>query len=132
MEKLVSEGKLSRTGAKSHNLSNILLNALGSGTEAPNVTIGRYTGLKSGDTFLLCSDGLSHYFTEDELIVTITMNKPHDAAEMLITKTLKRSTSHTSDNCAFAIVKLVVPAPKAQNYTGPEDTPRGIDRTAQR
>lgn len=40
VEKLVSEGKLSGTEAKSHNLSNILLNVLGSSTETPNVTIG--------------------------------------------------------------------------------------------
>lgn len=117
VEKLVSEGKLSRSEAKSHNLSNILLNALGSSTDTPTVSISRYTGLKAGDAFLLCSDGLWHYFTEDELGAAIAMNKPRDAAEMLITKTRKRAEGHAADNCTFAIVKLVALPKEAQNYT---------------
>ncbi|HWW07678.1 PP2C family protein-serine/threonine phosphatase [Collimonas sp.] len=117
VEKLVSEGKLSRSEAKSHNLSNILLNALGSSTDIPTVSINRHTGLKAGDAFLLCSDGLWHYFTEDELGACIAMNKPRDAAEMLINKTRKRAEGHSADNCTFAIVKLVALPKETQNYT---------------
>ena len=51
------------------------------------------------------------------MVAAIAMNKPCDAAEMLITKTRKRSAGYASDNCAFAIVKLVAPAKEAQNYT---------------
>lgn len=117
VEKLVSEGKLSREDAKSHNLSNMLLNALGSSTETPTVTIKQHTGLKAGDSFLLCTDGLWHYFTNGELGAVISMHKPREAAELLINKVRQRANGKNADNCTFAIIKLIALPTPVKNYT---------------
>ena len=116
VETLVADGKLTREQAKDHRLSNILVNVLGSGTQEPYVSLGRHRGLRPGDHFLLCSDGLWHYFSEAELGAAIAMNAPRDAAEMLIRKVRERAAGSAADNCTFAIVKLVPPPQEEKNY----------------
>lgn len=115
VERLVSEGKLTRDEAKNHHLSNILVNVLGSHVNEPYVTIGRYDGLAAGDSFLVCSDGLWHYFSNAELGAAIAMNSPRQASEMLIKKARERACG-AGDNCTLAIVKLVAPPEVAKNY----------------
>lgn len=117
VEQLVSEGTLTREEAKHHRLANILVNALGSGIDEPHVSIGRHRGLRIGDQFLLCSDGLWHYFNESELGAAIAMNTPRDASEMLIRKVRERAVGSVADNCTLAIVKLVAPPAAEKNYT---------------
>ena len=107
VEKLIGEGKLSRDEAQSHPLASVLVNAIGAKVEDPQVSIARYTGLKAGDMFLLCSDGFWPYFTHDEMGAAIAANKPRDASEMLIAKARLRAAGIKADNCTFAIVKLV-------------------------
>jgi len=116
VELLVREGKLSRDEAQNHRLSNVLVNALGSHEYEPQVTLRRYDGLKAGDAFLLCSDGLWHYFSDAELGAAIAMNSPRQASEMLIDKARERA-GGAGDNCTLAIVKLVEPATEAKSYT---------------
>jgi len=106
VEKLVGEGKLAREEASNHRLANLLVNVLGTTTSNLFVTVGRYSGLKPGDAFLLCSDGLWHYFEPGELGAAIAMNTPRGAAEMLVRKTRERSAGTNADNCTLAIVKL--------------------------
>jgi serine/threonine protein phosphatase PrpC len=117
VEKLVKDGKLSREEAQNHPLSNVLVNALGANDNEPTVTIGQYDGLKVGDSFLLCSDGLWHYFSETELGVAIAMNSPRAASEMLINKTRERTPDQSGDNCTLAIVKLVEVPKETKTYT---------------
>lgn len=116
VEKLVQEGKLKREEAKNHRMSNLLVNVLGSTTNDHFVTINRYDGLKAGDAFLLCSDGLWHYFSDSELGAAIAMNSPREASEMLIKKVRERAAGTNADNCTFAIVKLVKPPKETKDY----------------
>ena len=117
VEKLVSEGKLTKDQAKGHRLSNLLVNVLGSTTNELYVTVKRYDGLKAGDAFLLCSDGLWHYFKDAELGAAIAMNSPRLASEMLIKKARERAAGTSADNCTLAIVKLVAPPKETKDYT---------------
>ena len=117
VEQLVADGKLTREQAKNHHLSNVLVNVLGSSTQEPYVTVGRHRGLRAGDHFLLCSDGLWHYFSEPELGAALAMNSPRDASEMLIRKARERAAGSAADNCTFAIVKLAPPPQEEKNYT---------------
>lgn len=104
VEMLVQKGELTREQARNHRLSNLLLNGLG-GERDPYVTIGRHRNLQAGDAFLLCSDGLWHYFNEAEFGPIIAYNKPRQAAEALIKKARERARG-TGDNCSLVIVKL--------------------------
>jgi len=116
VEQLVEEGKILPEEAKTHKLSNILTNVLGSTTTPPYITFGQCDGLKAHDSFLLCSDGLWHYFDDAELSAAVAANSPRQASELLIRKARDRGTPR-GDNCTFAIVKLVVPPAEVKNYT---------------
>ena len=115
VEGLVAEGKITREEAKSHRQSNLLTNVLGSSKNDPFVTIGHAEGLKVGDSFLLCSDGLWHYFTNVELGAIMAMNTPRIASEMFIKKAAERACGY-GDNCTLAIIKLVAPPEEEKNY----------------
>lgn len=107
VEQLILQGKLARHEAKGHKMSNILINVLGSNNGEPYVSFGRHDGLKAGDSFLLCSDGLWHYFSEAELGAAIAMNSPRHTSEMLIRKARERAAGSVADNCTLALIKLV-------------------------
>ena len=115
VEKLVSENKITADEAKTHTLSNILVNVLGSSAAEPFITITEYNELKPNDAFLLCSDGLWHYFTDRELGAVISANTPRVAAEMLINKARERCQGR-GDNCTMAIIKLAKPPKVEKNY----------------
>lgn len=117
VEMLVKEGKLSREDAQHHHLSNVLVSALGSHDNEPQVSLRRYDGLKIGDSFLLCTDGLWHYMSDAELAVAIAMNTPRQASEFLINKARERAVDGTGDNCSLAIVKLVELPQETKDYT---------------
>jgi len=117
VERLIGQGMLSRDDVQRHHLSNVLVNALGMDNEEPELTIKRYDGLKVGDAFLLCTDGLWHYFNDAELGAAIAMNSPRQASEMLINKARERAVGTAADNCTLAIVKLVAPEKETKNYT---------------
>ncbi len=105
VEMLVQKGEITREQARTHKQSNLLVNGLG-GRKNPFVTIGDHRNLQAGDAFLLCSDGLWHYFNNNELGPLIAMNTPREAAEAMIQKARERA-SGNGDNCSLAIVKLV-------------------------
>lgn len=117
VEKLIREGKIKREEAKNHKMAHLLVNVLGSTTSEHFVSINRYDGLKPGDAFLLCTDGLWHYFADAELGAAIAMNSPREASEMLIKKARERAAGSNADNCSLVIVKLTKPPKEAKDYT---------------
>ena len=106
VEHLVSSDRLPLVAARNHRKSKLLLNVLGNGRKDPFVTVGHRAGLAAGDVFLLCSDGLWHFFTDAELGAATARSTPRQAAEMLIDKAAERSQGKWG-NCSMAIVKLV-------------------------
>jgi serine/threonine protein phosphatase PrpC len=109
VEHLISSDRLPPDAAKNHRKSKLLLNALGNGRKDPYVTLGHHAGLTAGDAFLLCSDGLWHFFTDAELGAATWRPTPRQASEMLIDKAGERSQGK-GGNCTMAIVKLTQPA----------------------
>lgn len=107
VEKLIADGKLSPNDAKRHKLGNVLTNVLGSDKKEPVVTLGQCAGLKAGMAFLLCSDGLWNYLEDMEMGAALSMNRPKEAAQLLIRQARARATDRRGDNCSLAIVKLV-------------------------
>jgi serine/threonine protein phosphatase PrpC len=104
VEQLVSEGKLDRRGANSHRLSNLLTHALGTNKQ-PSIDFGSVDTLSVGETFLLCTDGLWHYFTENELAVVLSTYPVRKASERLIQIARDRADGG-GDNCTLAIVRM--------------------------
>ncbi len=116
VEQLVSEGKLDRRGANSHRLSNLLTHALGTNKQ-PSIDFGHCESLSAGDTFLLCSDGLWHYFTDNELAVVLTTYPVRRASERLIQIARERADGG-GDNCTLAIVRMAPVDPRTVGTGG--------------
>jgi serine/threonine protein phosphatase PrpC len=117
VEQLIAEGKIRPEEAASHRLSNLLTSALGT-NKLPEVSLGGTENLAPGQIFLLCSDGLWHYFTEPELGVLLSTAAPRAASERLIQIARERARG-AGDNCSLAIVRLEAPDPP----------PRGVSRS---
>ena len=110
IEHLVRTDKVPAEAAKKHRSSKLLGNVLGNGFKAPFVTLDTHEGLRPGDAFLLCSDGLWQCFADQELAAAVARHTPRQAAERLIGKAAERAQGK-GDNCTMAIIKLVAPAP---------------------
>ena len=116
VEHLVSSEKLPPEAARNHRHSKLLLNLLGNSRKEPYATIGSHENIAAGDAFLLCTDGLWHFFTDAELGAVTAKNTPRQASEMLINKAQERAQAK-GDNCTMAIVKLIKLPKEAPSYT---------------
>jgi len=109
---LVKMGYLTEEQAESHPQKNLLISCLGD-KDAPKIDFGKAVPLVGGDCFLLCSDGLWAYFTDDEIGRVLHEFPVRQAAEILINSARDRAQGR-GDNCTLAIVRLKeIEAPKA-------------------
>jgi serine/threonine protein phosphatase PrpC len=106
IDHLMETDRLPAEAARNHRHSKLLVNVLGNSRKEPFVAIGSHEGLKAGDCFLLCTDGLWHFFTDAELGAVLSKNSPRQASEMLINKAGERAQGK-GGNCTMAIIKLV-------------------------
>jgi serine/threonine protein phosphatase PrpC len=106
LDHLTGSDRLPPEAARKHRHSTLLLNVLGNSHKEPFVTVDSHEGLAAGDSFLLCSDGLWHFFTDAELGAAISKASPRQASEMLINKAGERSQGK-GGNCTMALIKLV-------------------------
>lgn len=101
---LVKRGDITAEQANSHPQSNILMGCLG--TEAdPPVDVHFIPKLRSGDCLMACSDGIWHYFTDEEMGEILANLSARDASESLIEKARVRAQGG-GDNLSVVIVKL--------------------------
>ena len=106
IDHLMQTAKLAAESAQHHRHSKLLVNELGNSRKEPFIASGSHAGLDAGDSFLLCSDGLWHFFTDAELGAAIARNAPRQASELLINKAGERAEGK-GGNCTMAIVRLV-------------------------
>lgn len=108
IDSLVAD-RLPIEAARNHRHSKLLINLLGNSRKEPFVTLVHHAPLQAGDSFLLCSDGLWHFFTDAELGAAVHRTTPRASSQRLIDKAAERSQGK-GGNCSMAIVKLVEPA----------------------
>jgi serine/threonine protein phosphatase PrpC len=101
---LVKMGYLTEAQAETHPQKNLLISCLGD-NDPPKVDFGETVPLAGGDCFLLCSDGLWAYFSDEELGKVLNEFPVRQAAEILINSARDRAKGR-GDNCSLAIVKL--------------------------
>jgi serine/threonine protein phosphatase PrpC len=106
VEQLVVQGRITPEQALVHPNRNILLTSLG-GLETPLIAFGEADSLNAGDTFLLCSDGLWAYFTDQELAWVINgATSAREASELLIGRA-RAMGKGDGDNISLAVLKLI-------------------------
>lgn len=104
VQSLVDKGELTEAQANFHPQSNILMGCLGTEKEPP-MDSHSMAKLQPGDSLLVCSDGLWHYFTDAELGSVLTALSAREASEFLIDKARLRARG-SGDNLSLAIVKV--------------------------
>jgi len=104
VQRMVEEGAISADEADTHPQSHLLTGCLGA-EEDPPLSLHRIEHLAVGDSLLLCSDGLWHYFTPRELGTIVNALKPSDASKMLASKARQRARGG-GDNLSLALVKV--------------------------
>lgn len=101
---MVRQGRISEFQALNHPHRSVLMHCLGADTD-PRVDFGTTAPLKAEDTFLLCSDGLWTYFSDEELGGVLAAYNPRESAEILIQRARDRAAGQ-GDNLSLAIIKL--------------------------
>lgn len=104
VQRLVDEGQLTPQQALTHPQSNLLTGCLGTQREPP-VTQRRLT-LLPGDAVMACSDGVWHYFGDDEMAQIVDALPPREAGERLVAKARERARRGNGDNLSLALVRV--------------------------
>ncbi|MDR0578523.1 MAG: protein phosphatase 2C domain-containing protein [Candidatus Accumulibacter sp.] len=112
VEELVAKGRMSREQALVHPYHNLLTSTLGSG-EPPRIDHGETDDLQGGDAFVLCSDGLWGYFSDEELGAVVATHPARQASDLLIDRARTRARGK-GDNASLIVVKLLASPKKAQ------------------
>jgi PPM family protein phosphatase len=104
VQRMVDEGRLTEEEALTHPQSNLLTGCLGTNQDPP-LSLENLGKLDIGDTLLVCSDGLWHYFSTQELGAIANALAPREASELLIDKARQRARGG-GDNISVAIVRI--------------------------
>lgn len=102
VQELVKSGGITEEEAFTHPQKNVLTRAVGTGLIL-EVDLYRYNVL-SGDLLLLCTDGLTRYLRQEEILKTINLSLDLDAA---VRDLLKKATScGGADNITIILVEF--------------------------
>jgi serine/threonine protein phosphatase PrpC len=104
VQSLVDRGMITEQEAQVHPQSNILMGCLGTETDPP-LTSHFINQLSAGDTLMACSDGVWHYFDNDELGSILSALSAREASQFIIEKARERAHGG-GDNLSLVIVKL--------------------------
>jgi PPM family protein phosphatase len=104
VQALVDRGELDEKLAQTDPRSNVLLSCLGT-DKPPQISLHSIEHLQAGDSLLLCSDGLWHYFREHELAMVVSQVSPREACQFLIEKARTRAAGR-GDNISAIVLKL--------------------------
>jgi len=127
VNELVRSGKLSREEAESHPQRSVITRALGSD---PDVDIDIFTvAARSGDVFLLCSDGLTTMVRDDDILATVERHRSdlEAAARALIDRANRGGGEDNITVVCFTLVDGQEPEPVAPVPRDIEDTLTALD-----
>ena len=104
VQRLVNEGKIDEEQANVHPQSNLLTGCLGADADPPTA-LHHIDLLQAGDSLLVCSDGLWHYFNAREMGLIVNSLPPREAAELLVSRARQRAHAQ-GDNVSLAILRI--------------------------
>ena len=104
VQRLVDEGQLAEEDANDHPQANLLTGCLGTHQDPP-LTHRHIEQLEIGDSVMVCSDGLWHYFTAKVIGAIVHTLGPRGASEMLVNKARQRANGG-GDNLSLALIRV--------------------------
>ena len=109
----VRNGYITEEDAKTHSLKNLITRAVGI---KDAVVIDQFVvRLESGDTMLICSDGLSNMVEDPEIEQILKLDTLHDAAKVLLGRALEKG---GYDNITISLIRVIDPPPKVMPHPG--------------
>jgi len=101
VEDMIERGEITRSEASKHPSRNLITRALGTcDDESPDIF---YIYMQSGDTIILCSDGLTNVVTDDEIKIELKRGVTvRENCEVLVDMALERG---APDNVTVVILK---------------------------
>ena len=106
-QEMVDLGEISSSEAVTHNLRNVLTNALGDTGKAVRPDVYRFR-LRSGDVLLLCSDGLTDMVANEQIAGTLTEGgTSKEVCQRLFTRAMDGG---GKDNITIVIARYEFPA----------------------
>ena len=84
VQQMVDEGMIIESEAREHPRRNTITRALGAGNKNTTPDVSGPLQVKRGDRFVLCTDGLSMYFTDDDIRRIVSRCPPQAACQALI------------------------------------------------
>lgn len=104
VQRMISQGRITPLEAKTHPQRGMLTTSLG-GRDAPHFDIDHIEHPEPGLSFILCSDGLWAYFSDEEMGVICGTQTAKGACQHFIN--LARNRAHGyGDNVSLIVVKL--------------------------
>lgn len=100
---MVRDGLITRAEARAHEDRNVLLKALGTRSEVQPSSWPEPLPLRAGDTFVLCSDGLTDLVDDDEIQTEASGALLDDASRMLVQRARERG---GFDNITVAMLRI--------------------------
>src|SRR5215471_12598238 len=88
VQELISEGRLTAAEARAWPRRNVITRAIGV-SDDPELEIAG-GALEGGDTFVICSDGLTAHIEDGEILALAGENPPQKACDLLVDLTLDR------------------------------------------
>jgi protein phosphatase len=132
IQELIASGKLDPLQAEQHPEANIITRAVGV-SEALELAVERFP-IRDGDTFLLCSDGLSRYVGESDIVAALGAPSCQHACDRLIDAVLE---TPARDNVSVVVARAtnddsqlrtrLNPHPVVEDPTEPDGAPTTLD-----
>lgn len=114
IKELIKTGAVDPSEESSHPISHMLTKSLGP-TANIRIDCTHYQHpAQPGDSYILCSDGLYNYVSEDEILSVALQNSPDDASQILINLANQRG---GADNITLLIVSVGSDQPARLNRT---------------
>jgi serine/threonine protein phosphatase PrpC len=101
VQELISAGRLTAAEARAWPRRNVITRAIGVGDD-PELEI-KGGALEPGDTFVICSDGLTAHVEDEEILALAGENPPQRACDLLVDLTLNRG---AVDNVTVVAVRF--------------------------
>lgn len=129
VQEQVQAGMLTREQAQRHPQRNLITRALGS---QRSVEVDLFRGeVKTGDTILLCTDGLSGALSEEQMVHLLRTQPPDQAAAQLVAQA---GAQRGDDNATALVVQVAKPQTeqdRAKTVVSPTPTERPLGKIRQ-
>ncbi|MHA1569368.1 MAG: PP2C family protein-serine/threonine phosphatase, partial [Alphaproteobacteria bacterium] len=123
-QKLADTGAIGQNEVRKHPKAQVLYRAIGS-EPMIEVDISDAHFVEQGDTYVICTDGLTDLVRDDEIGRAVITMKPEQACDALVTLANERG---GYDNISLAVLKFAVPPRESTPFTAGLAGPPTIQR----